>query len=569
SGLPVLSTLASATSAVGSYDIVTGMGSLSSHNYTFILNKGTLTIGKAILAITADNKSRKYGELNPALTFQASGFKNGQVWATSGINGVPSVTTTADVKSGAGSYTITASMGTLSSTNYDFEFASGSLVIEKALLTISVENKGRTYGQANPALTANYAGFMNGESLSTSDLSGQLDLSTLATPSSPAGAYAITANAASLSSNNYAFSITPGTLAIGKAMVTITAESKGRSYGVANPQLTVIYNGLMNGETLATSGITGQPALSTNAASNSPVGTYDINVGVGNLSSNNYSFQFNKGVLSIGRATITYVATNASKVYGEAMPRLSFTTFGYVNEETSATSDISGSPVVSTVATASSAAGSYDIVIQKGSLTSNNYIFNFVNGTLTVNKAIVTITAENKGRVYGQANPEFTATYAGFVNGETLATSGILGTPYLYTDAIPTSEVGNYAINASVGTLTAPNYTFNFVPGILKIARTAITITAETKSRVYGTDNPELTYVFSGFAPGESLASSDITGDLDISTTATINSPAGSYPIVLSQGSLYSNNYVFNIVSGSLRITKAPLTIIAENKSKI
>ena len=46
-----------------------------------------------------------------------------------------------------------------------------------------------------------------------------------------------------------------------------------------------------------------------------------------------------------------------------------------------------------------------------------------------VNKAALTVTADNKTRVYGAANPAFTATITGFKNGENLATSGVTGTP--------------------------------------------------------------------------------------------------------------------------------------------
>src|SRR5439155_2461988 len=53
----------------------------------------------------------------------------------------------------------------------------------------------------------------------------------------------------------------------------------------------------------------------------------------------------------------------------------------------------------------------------------------------TVNKAILTVTADNQSRLYGDANSTFTASYSGFKNGETLATSGVTGAPSLTTSA--------------------------------------------------------------------------------------------------------------------------------------
>src|SRR5439155_23072467 len=67
------------------------------------------------------------------------------------------------------------------------------------------------------------------------------------------------------------------------------------------------------------------------------------------------------------------------------------------------------------------------------------------------------------------ANPTLTASYSGFKNLETLATSGATGSPSLTTTAITTSPVGGYAITVSLGTLAADNYSFTFVNGTLKI----------------------------------------------------------------------------------------------------
>ncbi|HEY7310781.1 MAG TPA: choice-of-anchor Q domain-containing protein [Gemmataceae bacterium] len=91
------------------------------------------------------------------------------------------------------------------------------------------------------------------------------------------------------------------------------------------------------------------------------------------------------------------------------------------------------------------------------------------NGTLTVNKAVLTVTADNASRSYGVANPTFTVGYSGFVNGETLTTSGVTGSPSLTTTATNASAPGTYAITAAAGSLTASNYSFQFVNGTLTI----------------------------------------------------------------------------------------------------
>jgi hypothetical protein len=65
--------------------------------------------------------------------------------------------------------------------------------------------------------------------------------------------------------------------------------------------------------------------------------------------------------------------------------------------------------------------------------------------------APLTVTADNQTRVYGAADPAFTASYSGFVNGETLASSGVSGSPSLTSNDTAASPVGAYTIQAALG----------------------------------------------------------------------------------------------------------------------
>ena len=69
---------------------------------------------------------------------------------------------------------------------------------------------------------------------------------------------------------------------------------------------------------------------------------------------------------------------------------------------------------------------------------------------LTVNKGNLTVTANNASQVYGTANPAFTPSYSGFVNGDTSAV--LTGSPSLTTTATAASPVGSYTITAAAGT---------------------------------------------------------------------------------------------------------------------
>ena len=65
-----------------------------------------------------------------------------------------------------------------------------------------------------------------------------------------------------------------------------------------------------------------------------------------------------------------------------------------------------------------------------------------------------------------------------------------------------------------------------------------------------GRGHPPLTYTFSGLVNGDTT--SVISGTPSLSTTATIVSPVGQYPITIAVGTLIAANYGFTTVGGSL-----------------
>jgi len=83
------------------------------------------------------------------------------------------------------------------------------------MLSVRADDKTMTLNSASlPTLTASYSGFKNGETLTTSGVTGSPSLTTTATPSSPVGPYTITAALGSLTATNYTFTLSNGTLSI-------------------------------------------------------------------------------------------------------------------------------------------------------------------------------------------------------------------------------------------------------------------------------------------------------------------------------------------------------------------
>jgi len=158
---------------------------------------------------------------------------------------------------------------------------------------------------------------------------------------------------------------------------------------------------------------------------------------------------------------------------------------GFVNGDTSAS--LTTQPSLSTTATAASHAGSYAITVSGAA--DPDYSISYVSGTLTINPAPLTITADNKSKVYGAALPALTASYSGLVNGDTLASLTTL--PTLSTTATAASGVGSYTIKASGA--SDPDYTISYVNGTLTVTPAPLTITADNKSKVYGPAGPPRT----------------------------------------------------------------------------
>src|SRR5262249_33811786 len=169
------------------------------------------------------------------------------------------------------------------------------------------------------------------------------------------------------------------------------------------------------------------------------------------------TFSVAKGSQSISFGSL------ANKVYGDAPFAVSATASSGLAVSFSMVSGpatIAGSTVTIT------GAGTVTVRAAQSGDTNWNAAAN-VDQSFTVAKAALTVTADDKSKVYGAANPALTASYSGFVNGQTLATSGVTGSPALSTTAATNSTVAGspYTITAANGTLGAANYSFSFATG--------------------------------------------------------------------------------------------------------
>src|SRR5271157_4586272 len=201
---PGVSTTATSASPVGTYP-TTASGAVDP-NYTITYAPGTLTVTQAALTITANDATSVYGSTSVLDGVTYSGFVNGD--KADSLTTQPGVSTTATSASPVGTYPTTASGAV--DPNYTITYASGTLTVTQAALTITANDATSVYGSTPVLDGVTYSGFVNGDKADS--LTTQPGVSTTATSASPVGTYPTTASGAV--DPNYTITYAPGTLTV-------------------------------------------------------------------------------------------------------------------------------------------------------------------------------------------------------------------------------------------------------------------------------------------------------------------------------------------------------------------
>ena len=151
---------------------------------------------------------------------------------------------------------------------------------------------------------------------------------------------------------------------------------------------------------------------------------------------------------------VILTANSYTREYGDPNPVFDYTREG---------DELIGTPSIICDATATSPVGVYTIRITKGSVANSNV--SYVDGTLTITKAPLSITAKSYSREQGQENPDFEVTYGGFKNGEDENVLTIK--PTVSTTATSSSSPGTYDI--IVSSAEAQNYSISYNKGVLTV----------------------------------------------------------------------------------------------------
>lgn len=369
----------------------------------------------------------------------------------------------------SGTYAV---VGTINDSNYQGS-ASGSMIIGKSNSTITVTGSTAfTYtGSAQGSTTSTISGSTGAVAYSYSG-TGSTSYTASATPPTNGGTYQVIASVAADVNYNGASSVAFGfTINKANALIAVTPynvtydsnphTSTGTATGVETPTPSDLSS------LLTLSGTTHTAAGTYNNDSWSFAGNANYIQTSGTV--NNTIGKANSTILVTGSSTFTYTGLAQGPASVDHTGSTGAITYSYIGTSI-------GGVIYGPSATAPTLAGSYNVIASLADddnfngATSSSYAF-------TINAKSLTVTANDRSKVYGAALPALTVSYSGFVNGETSPST----LPIISTAATASSLVGNYPITASGA--YDPNYTIDYVDGTLTVTQATVVpaITANDK----------------------------------------------------------------------------------------
>ncbi len=494
-----------------------------------------------------------YGGTAPTITPSYSGFVNGDNAAS--LATAPTCSTTATSASTVAGSPYASSCIGATDPNYTITYVNGSVMVTKAPLSITASNGAMTYGGTVPTITPSYSGFVNGDSAAS--LTTAPTCSTIATSASPVTGSPYTSSCNGAVDPNYSISYPTGSVTVAKAPLAITASSPATTYGTV-PLVTPAYAGFVNGDTAAS--LTTAPTCSTTDLTSSTVAGSPYASSCTGAVDPNYTITYSPGSVTVSRAPLTVTAFSGPMTYGGTVPTITPLYSGFENGETQAV--LTTPAICSTTATSASTVAGSPYASSCIGATDPNYTIIYVNGSVTVTKVPLSITASNGAMTYGGTVPTITPSYSGFVNGDSAAS--LTTAPTCSTIATSASPVTGSPYATSCSGATDPNYSINYPTGSVTVAKVPLAITASSPTTTYGTV-PMITPGYAGFVNGDTAAS--LTAAPTCSTTDLASSTVAGSPYASSCSGGVDPNYTVTYVAGSVTVNQAALTVTATSGS--
>jgi hypothetical protein len=497
----------------GTYEVVATYAGDANHSAASAT--GTLTINKATPVVSATGGTFTYDATPHAATASASGVGGAALTpVTLTYNG------SSEAPTNAGTYDVVATYA--GDGNYTAASATTTVVINKATPVVSATGGTFTYDGTPHAASASAIG-VGGAALTP------VTLTYTGSPQAPthAGTYDVVATYAG--DVNYTAASATTTLVITRATPVVSANGG-----------TFSYDGTAHGATASATGVGGAAltpvTLTYNGSPEAPTsaGTYDV---VATFAGDaNYIAASATTTLVITRATPVVSANGGTFTYDGASHGATASATGIGGETlTPVTITYDGS------STAPANAGAYAVVASFAGST--NYEAASATATVTIDKAVPTVTASGGTFAYDGAPHGATASATG-VGGETLTPITIT---YDGSSTAP-ANAGTYAVVASFAGST--NYEAASATATVTIDKAVPTVTASGGTFTYDGAPHGATASATG-AGGEPLTPVTITYD----GSSTVPTNAGTYAVVASFAA--TTNYEAASATATVTIGKA------------
>ena len=505
----------------GSTNVMTVFTPTDLANYFSTTSPVAVSVQPKPLTLTANATNKIYGS---TLTFSGNELTENGLIPSDSVTNVTllSAGTTNTAIVGVYPLIVSAAKG-VGLNNYDIRYVNSTLTISGRAASVVAEAKTKIYGAANPALTAVTNGALNGDVINVT-------LSTDATLYSGVGVSNIVVN---LGSNpNYVVTPTNSTMTITPATLEVAANVKSKVYGTADPALTYVVGGFVNGD--MNSVLTGTLAR----APGETIGSYAI--GIGTLSAGtNYTIAYTGTNLTINQAISTATLSVAN------------TPVTYNGAGQTATVSITSSNTAGAVANilvggqlSQTNAGTYAVTADYVPSDTNYIGTNIAVGNFVINQAISTATLSVANTPVTYSGSGQTATVSVTSSNTPGAVANIL-----VGGQLNQTNAGSYAVTADyVPTDTNAAILVGLSAGTFTIEKVDATVSADAKSKLYGEANPALTATVTG------TLGSDVI-HYTLATDATQSSGVGVSNIVVN---LESNvNYSVTTHNSTLTINPA------------
>lgn len=336
-----------------------------------------------------------------------------------------------------------------------------------------------------------------------------------------------------------------------------------------------------NSVTVGAAGATSSAIVYIRLKATTPVGGYSGNIVLTSLGATNVTVAMRNSTVT--PAPLTIIANGVTKHFGTVLTggpgSTAFTSSGLKNAETIGTVSIN----YGLGAAANAAIGTYTASVNAstatgGTFLASNYNITFIPANIIVTAVPVSAIASGGvlsplNTVYGTASITTSFTVSGqnlttgilvtppagfeistdgatFNRTVTVGSAGDVASTIVYIRLAATTHVGTYTGNIILSSTNADTVSVLMPPSTVRPA--PLTVTADNKSKTYDTENPVLTVSYNGFQNSD--GPSQLTEPPSLSTTATISSPAGNYPITADGAA--SGDYNFIYVPGTLTITQ-------------